>query len=93
MATKKEFEGRFEETGKNIDQMLSNTSDKFREERQELKNKWNTLDEKRGGVADNDDSAWDNVKEEMEEGWNDLQDSYNDMKENFKEDGHEGHNH
>ncbi len=58
MTTKKEFSGRFEETGKNIDKMVSNASETLRKERQDLKNKWNALDKKRTDVADDDNNAW-----------------------------------
>ena len=93
MTTKKEFSGRFEETGKNIDNMVSNASETLRKERQDLKNRWNALDKKRSDVSDDDNNAWDDVKDEMEEGWKDIQDTYDDMKDNFRKDGHEGHKH
>ena len=93
MTTKKEFEGRFEETGKNIDKIVSNASETLRKERQDLKNKWNALDKKRTDVVDNDDSAWDDIKDEMEEGWQDIQDTYDDMKDNFKNDEREEQKH
>lgn len=92
MATKQDFEGRFEETGKNIDEMIADTRDNLREERQELKNKWNTINDRKSSLVDDTEETWEEVKDEMEEGWEEVKDSYEDLKHKLS-DNHEGHNH
>ncbi len=92
MTTKKEFEGRFEETGKNIDEMVADTRDNFREERQELKDKWSAMNTKKSSLADDTEDTWKEVKDEMEEGWQEMKDSYEDLKHRLSKD-HEGHKH
>lgn len=92
MTTRTDFETRFAKTGRDIDEMISDTKDTYREERQALKDKWNDLDTRRTELADESESAWDEVKDEFEEGWNDVKDSYEDLKHKLS-DNHEGHNH
>ena len=92
MATKKEFEGKFEETGKNIDEMIADTQENFREEWQGLKDKWDEMNTKRSSLVDDSEDAWDDVKDEMEDGWKDIKDSYEDLKHKLSG-NHEGHNH
>lgn len=92
MTTRKEFEAKFKETGKNIDELVSNTSENFRDERTKLKDKWHEMDQKRASVAEDDESAWDEVKEEMHEGWDHMEKSYQDLKHKISS-NHEGHSH
>ena len=94
MTTRKDFETKFAETGRNIDEIVSDTRESMREERQNLRRKWDDLETKRAEVADKGDDVWDTIKSEMEEGWKDVQDSYDDIKENFSHDqDHTEYNH
>lgn len=92
MTTKKDFENRFAETGRNIDEMVADTHETLREERQALRNKWDTLETKRADAAAQGDDRWEEMKGEMEDGWNDVKASYEDLKHKLS-DNHEGHNH
>ncbi len=92
MATKEELETGFSRLGEDIDGMFSDAREDYRKERQELKDKWNRLNTRRGEIADKGDDAWEGFKDEMEEGWNDVKVSYEDLKHKLS-DNHEGHSH
>lgn len=83
MTKRNDFEKKFAQTGKNIDDMVGDVREDFREERQALRNKWDMLETKRAGLADDGDDAWDDIKDDMEEGWKDIEDSYANLKKNF----------
>lgn len=85
MTTKKDFETKFKETGKHIDEMITDTRENFREERQELRNKWDRLETRRAEVTDQDESKWEEVKDSFEADWQDIKDSYEDLKGKLKE--------
>ncbi len=80
MTTKQDFNTRFEEAGREIDEMVGNAREEYREERQELKDKWNRLDERRKEVAGYGDDRWEEFKDELEETWNDVKMSYEDLR-------------
>ncbi len=90
MTTKTDFETKFAETGRNIDEMILDTRENYREERQELRNKWDKLEASRTELADQGDDKWEEVKTEFEEGWEEVKNSYEDLKEKLSE-NHEGH--
>jgi hypothetical protein len=92
MTTRTDFEKGFAETGRHIDEMIADTRENFREERQELRNKWDKLEMRRTEIVDEGDDKWEEVKVEFEEGWRDIKDSYEDLKHKLS-DNHEGHNH
>jgi gas vesicle protein len=80
MATRQDFETRFSQAGKEIDELVADAREEYREERQELKDKWSALDTKKNNLADDTEETWNDVKDEMEEGWNDVKASYDDLK-------------
>ncbi len=91
MTLRSDFEDKFAKTGKNIDDMVNNTSENMREERRKLKSDWTHLETK---MKDTGEDAWDGVKDEMERGRDKIEESYNDLKNNVSEHGdHTGHNH
>ena len=92
MTTKTDFETKFAETGRNIDEMILDTRENYREERQELRNKWDKLEARRTELADQGDDKWEEVKTEFEEGWEEVKNSYEDLKEKLS-DNHEEHKH
>ncbi len=94
MTTRTDFEDKFAETGKNIDNMVEDTRMGYKEKHQLLKEKWEKLKVRHDSVNDKDDGAWEGIKDELEEGWKDVEDSYDDIKKNFGEhQDHTGHSH
>lgn len=66
--------------GRDIDDMLADAREDYREERQELKDKWDRLEERRVEIEKEGDSAWDRFKDEIEDGWNNIKDSFDDLR-------------
>lgn len=93
MTTRTDFESRFAETGRNIDEMVADTREEYREERNALKTKWSDMQKEWDAVEDKSDSTWDTIKDKWEEGLRDIEDTYKDMKHNFSSEDHTGHNH
>lgn len=83
MITRQDFETRLAQMGRDIDEMLNDDREEYREERQELKNRWDRLETRRMEIANEGESAWERFKDEMEEGWNDIKDSFDDLRKRF----------
>ncbi len=77
---RQDFDTRFSAIGADIDTILADEREDYREERQELKDKWNRLDTRRTELAGKDDSAWEEFKDELQEGWDDIKRTYDDLK-------------
>lgn len=84
MTTREDFETRFTQMGQDIDEMLSDDREDYREERIAIKDKWNRLDVRRAEISSQGDSAWEKFKDEIEDGWNDLKMSFEDLRKRFK---------
>jgi hypothetical protein len=84
MTTKQDFETRFSQMGDDIDDMVADGREDLREERQSLKDTWNRLDTRRAELADKDDSAWEEFKDEMEQGWEAIKRDFDDVKRRFE---------
>lgn len=83
MTTRQDFETRFTKMGRDIDEMLSDDREEYREERQELKNRWDSLEARRMEIANEGDSAWEKFKDEMQSGWEDIKTSFDDLRKRF----------
>lgn len=84
MTTREDFETRFTQMGQDIDEMLSDEREDYREERIAIKDKWNRLDVRRSEISSQGDSAWEKFKDEIEDGWNDIKMSFEDLRKRFK---------
>jgi phage-related minor tail protein len=80
MTTREDFETRFTQMGRDIDEMLSDDREEYREERRELKDRWDRLEQRRMEMNAKGDSAWEEFKDEMEDGWNNIKDSFDDLR-------------
>lgn len=84
MTTREDFETRFSQMGNDIDDMISDEREELREERQKLKDKWNTLEMRRTEISDKGESAWEEFKDEIESGWEDIKRDFDDVKRRFQ---------
>lgn len=85
MTPKEDFETRLGVFGRKIDELVADAREEYREERQELKDRWNRLESRRVEVVAKGDSAWEEFKDDLEEEWNDIKRSYEDLRKRFGE--------
>lgn len=83
MTTREDFDTRFTQMGKEIDDMLADEREEYREERKELKDKWNRLEERRTEMNTRGENAWEEFKDELEKGWNDIKSSFDGLRKRF----------
>lgn len=83
MTTREDFDTRFEQMGRDIDDMIADDREELREERLALKNKWDRLNARRSEIDTEGESAWEKFKDEMNDGWEDIKSSFEDLKNRF----------
>jgi hypothetical protein len=89
MTTKGDFEREMGELGEEIDTMVDDGQEEYRQEKANLKEQWSHLDTKRKDLVDIADDAWDDFKDDMEHGIDEVRGAYKDLKRKIGEDGDE----
>lgn len=80
MTTREDFETRFALMGRDIDDMVSDDREEYLEERRALKEKWDKLEVRRTEMETKGENAWEEFKDEMEAGWEDIRITFEDLR-------------
>ena len=84
MSTKKDFEEKFDELGKDIETLKGELGTGYRQEKENLKERWDHLDTKMEHVEDAVEDIWEDMKDDMEEGLDNLRGSYDQLQRRMR---------
>ena len=84
MNNEQEFEKKLSNLGERIDELTQQSKDSFQKETENLKHGWELLEARRKKIVSETHEKWQDVKEGMEEGFDNVQKMYEDLKRKVK---------